>query len=173
MVLYSLLDCYDKPSLSGDETSSSNEEIGSYPYSLHLGSHNNLAMAKRSILDLKAKGIQTYLSRVDLGDKGIWFRIFTGHFKNMDEAERFKQEHALAANIKNTPYANLIGTYSNQDDLKKEIMSLKESGYFPYTITYDDGRPRLFVGAFLTRAGAKKQYHHLKSRGIHNKIVTR
>ena len=173
MILYSLLDCYDKPSLWGDKATSSNEEIGSYPYSLHLGSHNNLEMAKRSILDLRGKGISPYLSRVDLGDKGIWYRIFTGHFRDVKEAERFRQEHVLAANIKNTPYTNLIGTYSDQDELQKEIKPLKESGYFPYTITYDDGKPRLFVGAFLTRAGAEKQYRHLESKGIRNRVVTR
>ena len=174
MILYSLLNCYNKPSLWGDGATSLNEKIGSYPYSLHLESHNSLEMAKRSILDLRKKGISPYLSRVDLEDKGIWFRIFTGHFKDMEEAERFRQEHVLVGiNIKKTPYTNLIGTYSKRDELEKEIISLKEFGYFPYTIKYDDGRPRLFVGAFFTREGAEKQYHHLRSKGIHNKVVTR
>ena len=174
MILYSLLDCYKKPSLWGDETTSSDEEIGSYPYSLHLGSHNSLEMAKRSISDLRGKGISPYLSKVDLEDKGIWFRIFIGYFKNMEEAEEFRQKHGLeAANIKNTPYANLIGTYSKKDELEKEIISLKEFGYSPYTIKYDDGRQRLFVGAFLTREGAEKQHHLLNAKGFHNKVVTR
>jgi hypothetical protein len=174
MILYSLLDCYNKPSLWGDGITPSDEKIGSYPYSLLLGSQNSLEMAKRSILDFRKKGLSPYLSRVDLPEKGIWYRIFTGHFRDMEEAERFRQEHALVeAIIKKTLYTNLIGTYSKQDEIEKEIISLKEFGYFPYSIKYDDGKPRLFVGAFFTRIGAERQYHRLRSNGIQNKVVTR
>jgi len=174
MILYTLLDFYNKPCLWEDGAASSNKETESYPYSLHLVSHNSLEMAKRAISDFGEKGILPYLSRVDLDEKGIWYRIFTGYFKDKKEAERFRQEHGLVgANITKTLYTNLIGTYSNKDELEKEIISLKELGYFPYTIKYDDGRQRLFVGAFFTIEGAEKQYHHLRSKGIQNKVATR
>lgn len=77
------------------------------------------------------------------------------------------------ATIKKTRYAYLVGTYTSPDELERQILSLKKLGNSPYFIKDHNGKTRLFVGAFLTRAGAERQYHELKSSGIENKVVKR
>jgi hypothetical protein len=51
--------------------------------------------------------------------------------------------------------------------------SLQKSGYYPYVIKDNQKTFRLFVGAFLTKAGAVQQYDALKISGFHNQIVQR
>ena len=120
------------------------------------------------------KGLSPYWVKVDLKEKGIWFRVFAGHFRSKAEADEFKQKNDLSkSTVKNIRYANIIGIYSSEDDLKTEISSLKKLGCFPYFIKDDNENYVLFVGAFLTRAGAEKQYQDLQSKGVNNKVIAR
>jgi len=112
--------------------------------------------------------------KVDLQEKGIWYRIFTGYFKDRQEAERFREEHELTESVvKNTRYANLIGTYKSLDKLNEKILLLKSLDYSPVVITDQDGIYFLYVGAFYEREMAEKQYEDLISDNIQNQIVTR
>jgi len=164
----------DRKTTSSDEIVISKSKMESYPYSLHLSSYRTLERAKRAVLIYNKKGLSPYWVKVDLKEKGIWFRVFAGHFRSQLEADKFKQKNNLSkSNVKKIRYANIIGIYSSEDDIKTEIISLKKLGYFPYFIKdYNENYP-LFVGAFLTRAGAEKQYQDLQSNGVHNKVIAR
>jgi cell division septation protein DedD len=145
-----------------------------YPFSLHVGSYHTIEGAKRAVAQMKDKEISAYWVKVDLKEKGIWYRIFTGFFKDRQEAERFREEHELTdANIKNIRYANLIGTYKSLDELNEKILLLKTLDYSPVVITAPDGIYYLYVGAFYEREMAEKQYEDLISDNIQNQIVTR
>jgi hypothetical protein len=105
---------------------------------------------------------------------GVWYRVFTGHFEDREQAERFKQEHGLTKAIVNeTKFANLITSYSSLDEIENQIRVLRNLGYCPYVMEDDGKSGRLFVGAFLTREGAQRQYDELKSSGIKAQIVKR
>ena len=146
----------------------------SHPYSLYLGSFRTLERAKRAISLYDQKGLSPYCSKVDFHEKGIWFRVFTGHFQDREKAEKFKERHRLReGTVKKTAFATLIGTYEQSSELENRLLSLKRMGYFPYVIKGEDGESRLYVGAFITRKGAEQQYHELKSRGIQSQIVKR
>jgi cell division septation protein DedD len=146
----------------------------SHPYSLYLGSFRTLERAKRAISLYSQRGLSPYCSKVDFNEKGIWFRVFTGHFQDREKAERFKEKHRLKeGTVKKTAYANLIGTYMQSRELENRILSLRRLGYFPYVIKGEDGESRLYVGAFITKKGAEQQYHDLKSSGIQSQIVQR
>jgi len=146
----------------------------SHPYSLYLGSFRTLERAERAISQYSEKGLSPYCSTVDFNEKGTWFRVFTGHFQDREKAEKFKEGHRLnEGTVKKTPYANLIGSYTQSEELESRLLSLKRLGYFPYVIKGEDGGSRLYVGAFITREGAEQQYHHLKLNGIQSQIVQR
>jgi cell division septation protein DedD len=149
-------------------------KTSSHPYSIYLGSFRTLERAKKAISQYSKRGLSPYCSKVDFREKGIWFRVFAGHFQDRRKAEKFKERHRLReGTVKKTAYANLIGTYKGSSELEEEHLSLKRSGYFPYVIKGEDGESRLYVGAFITRKGAEQQYHDLKSRGIQSEIVKR
>ena len=146
----------------------------SHPYSLYLGSFRTLERAERAISLYSKKGLSPYCSKVDFNEKGVWFRVFTGHFQDREKAEKFKDVHGLnEGKIKKTPYANLIGSYTQSGELESRLLLLKRQGYFPYVIKGEDGRFRLYVGAFMTKEGAEQQYHNLTSSGIQSQIVQR
>ena len=54
-----------------------------------------------------------------------------------------------------------------------KILSLQKSGYYSYVIKDNQEKLRLFVGAFLTKAGAAQQYDALKVSGFQNQVVQR
>jgi cell division septation protein DedD len=156
------------------KTSSPKEKTLLHPYSIYLGSFRTLERAKRAISLYRKRGLSPYCSKVDFQEKGIWYRVFAGHFQDSGMAEKFKKRHRLGeGTVKRTAYANLIGTYRESSELENKHLSLKRSGYFPYVIKGEDGESRLYVGAFITRKGAEQQYHDLKSRGIQNQVVQR
>ena len=118
-------------------------------------------------------GLHTYRAKVELSN-GIWYRVFTGHFEDPEQAETFRQKHGLTeATVKKTQYANLIGIYTPSDELEEKILSLKNLGYFPYLIKDHEGKSRLFVGAFITKQPTEKLQYDLKSHGIQSQVVKR
>jgi capsular exopolysaccharide synthesis family protein len=146
----------------------------SHPYSLYLGSFRTLERAKTAISLYSKKGLSPYCSKVDFNEKGIWFRVFAGHFQDREKAEKFKKSHRLKeGTVKKTAYANLVGTYTHPRELENRQLSLRRLGYFPYVIRGGNGESRLYVGAFITKEGAKQQYHDLESTGIQSQIVKR
>jgi capsular exopolysaccharide synthesis family protein len=156
------------------ETVGSDEKILSYPYSLRLGSFRTPEKAKKAISIYSQRGLSPYWVEVDLEQMGVWYRVYTGHFLEREQAQRFQQEHELqAATILKTAYANLIGVYRSSDELEEKILSLKKLGYSPYGIEDQGGKTRLFVGAFITRAGAERGFNSLQSHNIQNQVVRR
>jgi len=147
---------------------------GSYPYSLYLGSFRSLERAEKAITKYSPKGLSPFWVKVHFKEKGVWYRIYMGHFKNQEDAQGFGMEHGVKdIEIKKTAYANLIDTYTSSDELDARVQSLKVLGYSPYIIGDQDDRFRLFIGAFLTKAGAEEQYNELKSDDVKSQVVRR
>jgi cell division septation protein DedD len=154
--------------------SGSRTEITPYPYSLYLGSFKTPRLVKKAISFYLRKGLSPYWSKVEFKEKGVWFRVFTGHFKDSEEAEKFKVAHDLrGAEVKRTGYANLIGVYSDAYELADIVTKLKSLGYSPYIIPGQPGCSRLFLGAYITREGAEQYSEDLKESGIEVRVVTR
>ena len=144
-----------------------------YPFSLFLGSVPHLDQAEQGVSRYGKSGLPVYYTEVALS-KGIWYRLYAGYFESAEQAERFRKEKGLeGAEVKETPFANLIGTFTSHDKLKGRIHSLKGLGFSPYVIKETDGKERLLIGAFYNEERAKRQYEELKSKGIENQIVQR
>jgi hypothetical protein len=146
----------------------------SYPYSIYLGSYGSSERAKKAMSRYEKKGLSPYWVEVDLGDKGIWFRIFTGYFPNREEAEAYINEKQITeAKSRRTRYANLIGVYISQSGLNRTRLALSKLGYSPYVIAGVNGESLLYAGAFYQKKRAEEQHTRLASKGIRSRVVSR
>ena len=146
----------------------------SLPYSLYLGSVKTLELAKRGMSVYKKRGLSPYWVKVNFKEKGEWYRIFVGHFKEREQAEAFGRVKGLReAEVLRTEYANLVGVYTQKSVLEEKMKSLSDRDYSPYAVMDADGKARLFVGAYVTREAAEEYRNDLKSSGLDSQVVKR
>jgi cell division septation protein DedD len=156
------------------EGTGKSQKATSYPYSIYLGSFRDQEQLEKALAAYRNMGLSPYWFRFDLGDKGIWFRVFAGYFSTREDADRFIKEKGITdAASRNTMYAALVGTYSSQDTLNSNLSHLKALGFSPYVIERDEGVFRLYVGAFYQKAHADTQVAELASRGIRSQVSER
>ncbi len=149
-------------------------EIENYPYSLHMGSYRTLKYTEKYIASLGDKGLSPYWVVVDLGEKGVWYRVFLGHFKTPDQANAFQTEHGIkASRIINSIYAVQIGLYSSKEELDQRFAILRNAGYCPYVIEQAQGQSQLLVGAFQTKEAAEGLTARLKNSDEDCKAILR
>ena len=172
------------PEKIGPETASLNEPPpespppkwveGVYPYSVNLGSFRTTERMQKAFTIYGNLGLSPYWSEVELGEKGIWFRLFTGFFKTRAEADAFIRENQIPdAFSRHTKYAVLIGAYSSEKEVDKRSLELRAMGYSSYEIKDINGANWLFTGAFYQMARAQKHQADLASKGIQGEVVER
>ena len=146
----------------------------SYPYSIHADSYRLRPAAEVSVESYRKMGFQAFWVRVELGKKGVWYRVFIGCYKDSETAEKIISSKQLkGASPGRTRYANFIGTYLSEDSLKNQMRFLSESGYSPYFIKDDKGEHHLYVGAFYKLEDAEKLSNELSSKGIRSQVAER
>jgi cell division protein FtsN len=147
---------------------------GEYPYSIYLGSLKTLDQAKKAVSLHANKGIQAYWVKVHFKEKGEWYRIYAGHFKDLQEADGFAQARGITEKeTLKTEYASLIGAYSQSKDFDDRVKAISDLGYSSYTIKGSDGKLKLLVGAYVTEEAAEQQRQDLMARGIENRVIKR
>ena len=148
--------------------------IKSYPYSVYFGSYKRVDSAQEVISGCQEKGLSPYWVKVDLGEKGVWYRVLAGHFQTKDEVKTYIEKNQITeGESMHVPYANLIGHYHSDEELREKKLSLSELGYSPYVITEDDGESLLLTGAFYNKADVEKEHIELASKGIQAQVVRR
>jgi cell division protein FtsN len=162
-----------KPTLAKEELFPEESALP-HPYSIYFGSYQSLERAENAISEYRNKGLSAYWVRVNLGAKGVWYRVFTGYFKDQKEAEAFlKRKRLDDAFVKRTRYATLIGIYATEGDAQKKFLALSKIGYSPYVVETHSGESQVYVGAFYTKAGAEEQRSDLASKGVQSRVVER
>jgi cell division protein FtsN len=112
--------------------------------------------------------------KVQFKEKGEWYRIYAGHFKDQQEAEAFAQARGITEKeTLKTEYANLIGVYAQPGDSEAQAKAISGLGYSSYTVMGRDGKFRLLVGAYVTEQAAEQQRQDLMARGIQNQVIRR
>ena len=152
---------------------STKHESGRYPFSVCLSSFPDHEVSKKATLQYRKKGLSPYIVKVQL-NKGTWYRVYTGHFERREDADEYIAGRGLqGAKVIETPWANLIGIYSSPLECQERTKRLHDLGYFPYAVKDDDGKERLYLGAFNERERAQRMSEELTSKGIESWIVKR
>ena len=119
------------------------------------------------------RGFQAYLVRADLGKKGIWYRLFLGHFPNATSAlDAIKKYHFKGAIISRNRFACRVGSYASVAQANAKTQLLESKGFFPYTIFVGDTH-HVFVGAYLTDTAAREFSKILAASGFKNDVLER
>jgi len=158
-----------------DKVVASEELISSsYPYSIYLGSYNTDEAVKKAKSDYEEMGLSPYWVKADLGEKGIWFRLYANYFQTREETDKVIETKQLSGTeSKKTNYVNLIGIYSSEKEVSSQKEIIEKLGYSPYIITDNINSFRLYVGAFYQRDMAEEQNAELLQKGIQSKVVER
>ena len=150
------------------------DKIVPMPYSIMLASCRRPDSAQNVMNTNRRKGLTPYVVRVDLGPKGIWWRVFEGKYSSAAEASDIQSRYKLSgALVKKTPYAIQIGAFDNQTDAAAEVRRLVKLKHSPYFVPARQNKQRLLVGAFASKKGARLLAEELTARGIPNQIVNR
>jgi cell division protein FtsN len=146
----------------------------SYPYSVYLGSFQNQEYVNKAMSVYEKQGLSPYWTKVELGEKGTWYRVFTGYFRSAQEAEAFIQQKRIKdGEVKEMRYSNLIGTFGTKQEGEEKAIALTRMGLSAYWIPGAEGQVRLYSGAFTTKEGAEKNQTELNARGIKSQIAER
>ena len=145
-----------------------------YPYSIYLGSYATDTQLEKAVSIYQEKGLTPYWVKVDLGDKGLWFRLFAGYFRSKESTEGYIRANRIAeAESRHTRYSVFLGKYQSADALNKERERLQSLGFCTYTIRETNEGTLLFSGAFYRKDFAEKEQRQLISKGIKAELVER
>ena len=174
-VLQTLAKAVPPPSREQQTPKAQPTYVSPYPFSVYLGAFINLDRARTAVsIYEKDYGISSYWVKVDLGDKGTWYRVFTGYFQSAEEAEAFiRQRQVKEGEVKQTKYSTLIGVFSSPEEAERTVKRLLQLGYSSYFVPVPGGRFKLYSGAFYTMVGAQQQLEALASKGIKSQAVER
>ena len=162
-------------SLAGQTVvSESGQEFVPRPYSIMLASCRRMDSAQSVIKQNRRKGLAPYAVRVDLGQKGIWWRVFEGNYASRGEASGVKSQYNLSKSmVKKTPFAISIGAFDSETAAATEVQRLVRLKHSPYFLPGPQNKLRLLVGAFVSKDGARQLQEELTARGISNEVVVR
>jgi type II secretory pathway predicted ATPase ExeA/cell division septation protein DedD len=145
-----------------------------YPYSLRSSSYQQPNRALQELAEIKKMGLTPYLVKVDLGDMGVWWRVYIGFYSSYEEAKRLKAIYNLSnVTIQKTDYACQLGEFSVETELLSMFERLKQSEYFPYVIQKGKDQFWLYVGAYERKTEAEFEHKNLLKNGFKNQIVKR
>ncbi|MBN2062810.1 MAG: SPOR domain-containing protein [Deltaproteobacteria bacterium] len=148
--------------------------IPAYPYSIYFGSYRKIEDVRKAAQEFATQGLSLYWVRVDLGDKGLWHRLFGGYFETREAADKFIKEHNFkGAESKSTETAILVGRFVSEDELNSMMQLLDEKGFSSYVIEGPNGEARLYTGVFYQESQAEEFKAELESNGIQGVVVKR
>ncbi|NOR25814.1 MAG: hypothetical protein GQ542_15785 [Desulforhopalus sp.] len=145
-----------------------------YPFSILLETFVEQKIAQQAILFYQKRDISAHWVKVDLGEKGIRYRLFTGIFATIPEAQHYLDQNQLFDKlIKPTYYSARVGVYQDQAQLANAFVKARDTGFIPYILGTKKAVYHLYVGAFYTYTGATSQCRALTDAGLSCEPVRR
>lgn len=81
------------------ETALSTDELPPRPYSILVSSCQLQECVQKVLANYKEINLNPFVVKVDLGEKGVWWRIFIGHFESREIANAKKNKIGLPYKI--------------------------------------------------------------------------
>ena len=144
------------------------------PFVIQLGIFKTFEQVVRAVATYSNKGLEVHWNLVDLGKKGKWFRVFTGHFESKAAAQKIKKDRGLSnALIRFNPWSVLVGQYANVKNLTSIRSLLRNNEYDSLIVKQADGISWLLTGAFATKQGAQQLAQELRKLSLSVHVVPR
>ena len=145
-----------------------------HPFVIQLGSVKTFKQVTRAVTSYALKGLDIHWDRVDLGKKGRWYRMFTGHYESKAEALNAKRVHHLKNSlIRFNPWTVLVGQYPDSEILTSIQSILRENHFDSLIVNSADEINWLLTGAFATKQGAEKIAKELHKLSFQAEVVPR
>ena len=152
-----------------------------YPYTIHISSFKT---QKEAVADYEKKyqGIDmTYVTKIDLGDSGIWYRVDHGVFSTVNEAMKKMKEMKNSGIINDpdafvgssSPYTIEVGIFGSNNEAMMQARKLQNKGQVPYVIKESADVYRLLSGAYPSEKSALPARQDMKAMGLQAKITKR
>lgn len=145
-----------------------------YPFSVLVGTFQKKETAQKAVSLYLQRGIATFWVKVDLEQRGVRYRQFSGFFSSMAEARQYLEQGELVDKlVKPTYYAALLGIFTEKNKLADAFVKAEQAGVMPYILGTQNGAYFLYVGAFYTHIGAVDQCRELNAAGLNCEPVKR
>ena len=136
-------------------------------YVLLLGSSQALAQTRDAVLEFRRRGVPAHWNPVELGERGHWYRIFTGRFENRAAAEDYKSVHGLTEALPLKAPLTLVLAEADRPEAFAPIMALlRENHYDAFVLPADAHRYRLASGAYVSPRRAARGAAELARYGL-------
>lgn len=133
----------------------SSQEIKAYI--LQLGSFNTLATTLRAVDIYSQKGIDAHWNAVELGGKGLWYRVFVGRFTSIESARQYQNNMGVAdAQILFAPWAVVLEQSVSVTQLASVKDRLQSQGVDSYIAQAQNNISHLCAGAFISQDRAEQ-----------------
>lgn len=151
-----------------------------YPYTIHTSSWQDQSAAIQEVGKIRPELERVFITKIDLGTSGVWYRVDYGVFPTIKEAvvrlreliaDKVLEKGAFVGST--VPYAIEIGIYDSREKAEKIAGELEQKGIFTYTLKENDTLYRLLSGAYPDTKSASPAYNDLKAMGLHPTIKKR
>ncbi|HNQ85845.1 MAG TPA: SPOR domain-containing protein [Deltaproteobacteria bacterium] len=151
-----------------------------YPYTIHISSWQSkkdaLNHQKRQSRDLKP----VFITKIDLGATGIWYRVDYGNFTSKGAATA-RMNDLMARGVIDAesfigsavPYTIELGVFRDEQGAAGEAGRLREKGVVTYIMREADSVFRLLSGAYPGQKSAGPALEDFVALGLQPKIAKR
>jgi cell division septation protein DedD len=151
-----------------------------YPYTIHISSWQTEKDAFAQYQQKYQKLDSVFITKIDLGPTGIWYRIDVGAYSADNEATTQMKDFQDAGVIdtesfigSSVPYAVELGVLPDRAQAQKTADKLRGKGVVTYIMKESDSAYRVLSGAFPNRKSSEPALNDLAALGLHAKITKR
>ena len=154
-------------------------DIGSYPYTIQVSAFRDAANSVSEVAALKKKGDRAFACPVRIPGKGVWNRVFIGHYRSRAEAQTaaaaLRKRKFRYARVTHKPYTVQVGLVDSQQGADEIMVRLEARGYVTYSLPDPDGSGniRILIGAYGDRNETEKLTEQLTADGFDHRIMPR
>jgi hypothetical protein len=153
---------------------------GVYPYAVHLSSWRDLDQAVQELNRIGGRVPQAFMTKIDLGPRGIWYRVDCGLCVSAEVAEARRQRIMRSGLVDKDsfvgapmPLAIELGQLTGLDAARARQAELRRQKIYTYLIGQGSGRYRIVSGAYPDAASARALLDDLKALGLEARLTRR
>lgn len=168
------------PSKVLEEAAPQYKKTAFYPYTIHISSWQSKKEALSRFRQTAQNLDPVFITKIDLGATGIWYRVDYGAFRSQREAAS-RMSDLQAKGIMDTesfigsavPYAIELGVFRDKAGASGEAGRLGQKGVVTYIVKETESAFRLLAGAYPGQKSAAPAFEDLTAMGLQPKIVKR